>query len=119
MKRLALSLVAIAVAFAGTPMETAGFAKMEADWRTHREAKLRAADGWLSVAGLFWLHDGAMAMGSDPQSDVVLPASAPRRAGTLRMQAGAVTFESVAGVHATINGKPATKSVLKPDTDDP
>lgn len=29
-----------------------------AKWRDQKEAALRADDGWLTVAGLFWLHDG-------------------------------------------------------------
>jgi uncharacterized protein (DUF1684 family) len=127
MPRVAVSFVIAAtaalVAVAGTPMAStprvnSGFAKEEADFRAHREESLTKPDGWLSVAGLFWLHDGAMVLGSDPQADIVLPASAPRRAGILRMQSGAVTFEPVTGVNAAINGKPAAKMTLKPDTDE-
>jgi uncharacterized protein len=105
-----MSLVAFAAA-------SVPFAKLEADFRTQREQSLTKPDGWLAVAGLFWLHDGAMTLGSDPQSDVVLPASAPRRAGVLRMQSGVVTFEPAAGVGILIDGKPAMKMALKPDTD--
>ena len=93
------------------------FAKLEADFRTEREASLTKPDGWLAVAGLFWLHDGAMTLGSDPQSEVVLPASAPRRAGVLRMQGGVVTLEPAAGAGVQVNGKPAAKMALKPDSD--
>src|SRR6185437_908613 len=93
------------------------FAKREADFRSEREANLKKPDGWLSVAGLFWLHDGAMTLGSDPQSDVVLPAGAPRKAGVLRMQGGVVTLEPAAGAGVLVNGKPAVKMALKPDTD--
>ena len=28
------------------------------EWREKREAKLKAPDGWLSLAGLFWLNEG-------------------------------------------------------------
>jgi len=35
--------------------------------------------------------------GSDPQSDVVLPASAPKRAGVLRFANGKVNWESSSG----------------------
>jgi uncharacterized protein len=28
------------------------------EWRRQREAALRADDGWLTVTGLFWLHEG-------------------------------------------------------------
>ena len=119
LKRLVIPpLTAYLLASAGTPMAKDSFAKDEADFRTKREQSLKKPDGWLAVAGLFWLHEGVMAMGSDPQSDVVLPASAPRRAGLLRMQSGAVTFEPASGVVATINGKPPTKQAMKPDTEE-
>lgn len=108
-----LAISALALAAASIP-----FAKLEADFRAQREASLTRPDGWLAVAGLFWLHDGAMTLGSDPQSDVVLPASAPRRAGILRMQAGMVTLEPAAGAGVLVNGKPAVKMALKPDTDE-
>jgi uncharacterized protein len=105
---------------ASPPSQIESFLKEEADFRAHRESKLTSPDGWLAVAGLSWLHDGATAVGSDPKSDIVLPASAPRRAGTLHLQSGAVTFEPASGVNATINGKPAKKGApaLKPDSDD-
>jgi hypothetical protein len=77
-----------------------------ARWRAHYEASLKAPDGWLSVAGLFWLHEGANAVGSDPQSDVVLPARSPKRAGTLRIQSHKVMWEPAKGA----------KSELKPDS---
>ncbi len=110
-------LVGIPIVAAVVMAAVPGFMKEEADWRAAREDRLKQPNGWLSVAGLFWLHDGAMALGSDPQSDVVLPASAPKHAGTLRMQAGNVTFEPAAGVGATVSGKPATsKAILQPDT---
>ena len=31
-------------------------------WRAHREARLRADDGWLTVAGLFWLNQGDISL---------------------------------------------------------
>jgi len=107
-----LAMGVMAFAAAGVP-----FAKLEADFRTQREQSLTKPDGWLAVAGLFWLHDGAMTLGSDPQSDVVLSASAPKRAGILHMQGGVVTFEPAAGAGVLIDGKPAAKMALKPDTD--
>jgi uncharacterized protein (DUF1684 family) len=72
-------------------------------WRADYEAGLKAPDGWLSVAGLFWLHEGDNAVGSDPQSEIVLPAGTPAHAGILKFQNGAVTF----------GGK-----TLKPDSND-
>jgi uncharacterized protein (DUF1684 family) len=66
-------------------------------WRASYEESLKAPTGWLAVAGLFWLHNGVNVVGSDPQSDVVLPASAPKRAGVLRFANGKATWEASSG----------------------
>lgn len=43
------------------------------EWRRQREAALTADGGWLTVTGLFWLHEGANTFGSASSSDMVLP----------------------------------------------
>lgn len=86
-----------------------------AKWRADYEASLRAPYGWLSVAGLFWLHEGANVMGSDPRADVVLPAGLPKRAGVLRFTGGKTVLEPEAGAGVFIGGMPAVKAELKPD----
>lgn len=63
-----------------------------AKWRANYEMNLKAPDGWLAVAGLFWLHEGANSAGSDPKSDIVLPAPAPSHAGTFVLARGKVSF---------------------------
>ena len=51
-------------------------------WRLEHEQRLKASDGWLTVAGLFWLKDGENRAGSDPSSEIVLPEGrAPARIG--------------------------------------
>ncbi|HWE48496.1 MAG TPA: DUF1684 domain-containing protein [Bryobacteraceae bacterium] len=74
-----------------------------AKWRASYEESLKAPSGWLAVAGLFWLHPGVNVVGSDPQSDVVLPASAPKRAGILRFGNGKTIWEPVSGAKLTLN----------------
>jgi uncharacterized protein (DUF1684 family) len=81
------------------------------DWRTKHEAGLKNPNGWLSVAGLFWLHDGPNAVGSDPQSDVVLPGSAPRRAGVLTFHNDKVSFEPAG------KGFPGKRGALRADAE--
>jgi uncharacterized protein (DUF1684 family) len=85
------------------------------NWRHAYEAGLRAPAGWLSVAGLFWLHDGANRAGSDPQSDIVLPASAPRSAATFEFHAKVTSIKPAPGVHILVNGKPSAGQSLRPD----
>lgn len=50
------------------------------EWQRHREAALKADGGWLTVTGLFWLHEGSNTFGSEPSRDIVLPAG-PELAG--------------------------------------
>jgi uncharacterized protein (DUF1684 family) len=124
MRHTALCFIALAalaaglIATAGTPMAGNTFLKEETDWRAQREASLRQPNGWLSVAGLFWLHEGATTLGSDPQSGIALPAGAPKHVGVLRLQTGNVTFEPARDAGVTIGGAAATQRQLKPDTDE-
>jgi uncharacterized protein (DUF1684 family) len=64
-------------------------------WRKARETALQAPDGWLSVAGLFWLREGVNTFGSAPDNAIVLPAPAPARAGAFELRDGQVS--AVAG----------------------
>jgi len=67
-------------------------------WRAEREAKLKADDGWLTVVGLHWLHEGVNTVGSDPQADAPLPASQPAHVGTIALSKGKVHFKPAGGV---------------------
>jgi len=88
-------------------------------WRQRRVAALQADNGWLTVAGLFWLKDGKNTVGTDAGNDIVLPAgSAPGRVGVFEFANGATTFEAAAGVNVAIDGKRATGATMAPDTSD-
>jgi uncharacterized protein (DUF1684 family) len=75
-------------------------------FRADRAAELRADDGWLTVAGLFWLKPGVNTAGSANGSDVLLPAKAPARLGTFELKDGAVTFTADPSARVTSGGKP-------------
>lgn len=88
-------------------------------WRHEREARLKADDGWLTVAGLFWLKEGENTVGTDPSNSVVLPkGSAPAAVGVFYFQNSQTQFQAAPGVQILLNGKPATSATLKPDTSD-
>src|SRR5262245_26503404 len=65
-------------------------------FRKEREARLKAEDGWLSVVGLHWLKPGESRLGSDPASDVLLPARAPATVGTLELSGDRAVFRAAA-----------------------
>ena len=89
-------------------------------WRQRRVAALKADDGWLTVAGLFWLKEGNNSVGTDAANDIVLPArSAPGRVGVFKFANGATTFEAAPDVSVAIGGKPTTRAAMVPDAAGP
>ena len=90
------------------------------EWRRQYEARLRADDGWLTVAGLYWLKEGANTFGADPRSDIVLPQdAAPDRAGTFEFHSGKVTFRAAPNSGVRHKGKPVTILEMRSDTPGP
>lgn len=75
-------------------------------WRAERVEGLKAEGGWLSLAGLHWLPEGESSIGSQPMGDVVLPASAPARVGTVSRDGERVALELAPGVEAAHDGEP-------------
>lgn len=88
-------------------------------WRQEMENKLRAENGWLTLAGLFWLEDGEHTVGSDPASAIPLPpGSAPERLGLLRYRDGRVYLHILTDETVTIEGKPSRGAWLRDDNDE-
>ena len=87
------------------------------EWRQHYEADLKSDDGWLTVSGLFWLHEGENHFGSDPLNDIVLPTSTvPATAGYFEFHAGKTSVHVNPGVEITMNGKLVNSAELHPDS---
>ncbi len=88
-------------------------------WQHEREASLKSANGWLTVAGLFWLKEGRNTVGTAASNRIVLPAgSATADLGWFDFENGAVAFQSAPGVMGvTVNGKPVRSARLKSDAD--
>ena len=102
--------LAFAALMLAAPPNTTYVASID-QWRAERERLLKADDGWLTVAGLFWLKEGANTCGTDPQSDIVLPAGAgATRLGAFELQHGRTTFRSATGevkpMKADTDGEP-------------
>ncbi len=111
---------AAAVLAAGLTAAPAGDAAYRAEidqWRAAREARLRADDGWLAVAGLFWLKEGANRFGTAAGNEIVLPAgSAPAVAGVFELHAGKTSVHVEPGVVVTAATGAVTAMELRPDT---
>lgn len=111
-RKLASCAVVLVLAAADTPYRT----EIER-WRAQHEAELKADDGWLAVAGLFWLKHGSNGAGSGASNDIVLPRG-PARLGAFEFRDGNTTFRAQRGITALVNGKPAGSiAELKSDSE--
>ena len=114
MVRLIVAAVLVAPLFAADPMPYS--ASIET-WRKAREERLKANDGWLTVAGLFWLKEGENRCGTDPSFEIPLPAGrAPARVGVFHFKDGKTMFRVAGDAQVNINGKPSGSAELKPDS---
>lgn len=109
MNTLICSVLLISLLPAETP-----FAEEIQTWRADREKKLRADNGWLTLAGRLVLKDGVNTFGTGKDNDVVLPAElkgiGPEKLGTLTVDLvnKKVTLKLADGVTMKSDGKPFT-----------
>jgi uncharacterized protein (DUF1684 family) len=87
------------------------------EFRRKREASLKAEDGWLSVAGLHWLHQGPSRIGSDPACDVLLPQGAPPYLGTLTLEGARASFRAADPSRVTCRKQPFTDGEIRSDAE--
>jgi hypothetical protein len=97
-----LAVLAAGVSCQRRSPEEESYVRSIEQWRSGRIARLQKPDGWLSLAGLFWLKAGENSVGSARSSDVVLPASAPPRAGTIVLEGGKTRWVPAAAPAAPI-----------------
>jgi uncharacterized protein (DUF1684 family) len=87
-------------------------------WRAERLEEINGEDGWTTLVGLFWLKEGENRFGSHPSNDIVLPAgTAPKFAGSLRLDKGVVKLEAGANAGITSDGESVSSLELASDGD--
>ncbi len=62
-------------------------------WQNERLEGLKDKDGWLNLAGIYWLEEGIQTFGSDSSNDIIFPAKAPAFIGTLSVENETVHLE--------------------------
>lgn len=87
-------------------------------WRTEVDTNLRRENGWLALAGLFWLRKGGNSVGSDPECDIVLPKRAPRRLGNFEFDGNNVRLTVEADAPVEVNGVETRSALLDADQED-
>jgi len=113
-----IAIIAAGAIGAGLLLGQASYRQEIEKWRKEREAGLVSDEGWLTVAGLYWLKEGDNRAGTASANEIVLPpGSAPARIGVFTFRNGSTTFTAVAGVEVTLDGKPVRKAALRSDAE--
>ena len=117
---IAAIATALLCAFAtSAAAQDVGYKASVEQWRHKYEASLESEDGWLTVAGLFWLHEGENKFGADPLNDIILPeGSAPADIGYFDFHSGKTIVHVNPGVTIYMNAKPVQEAELRPDSED-
>jgi uncharacterized protein (DUF1684 family) len=88
-------------------------------WRQEVDNNLRRENGWLALAGLFWLRKGINLIGSSPESEILLPKRAPERLGTFEFDGNNVMLEVESeDVPVEVNGVTTKSALLDADQED-
>jgi len=85
-------------------------------WRSDEAADLKKEDGWLTLAGLFWLKDGVNTVGTGSHFDVRLTDNFTQgKFGEIDFKNGVATLKVASGVKAESDGKPVSTIDLVSD----
>jgi len=96
-------------------LDEAAYVKSIEEWQQQRLERLKDKDGWLSLAGLFWLEPGENTFGSDSSNTILFPEKADAFGGTLWLEDSTVTLTVADGIKISTGDSLVTQMVLKND----
>jgi len=86
------------------------------DWKAKRLEFLKGEDGYLNLAGLFWLKEGPNTFGSDPSNNLVFPGKPGKNLGTFTLRDDLVTMSVNENYDVLITGRRVGRAVMRDDT---
>ncbi len=86
-------------------------------WRAGRYDSLVRENGWLALAGLYWLKEGRNLIGSNPMCEIHLPERAPTFLGIVDWRGTTALFQVAEGVRVKVNDRLVQKAVLRSSRD--
>jgi uncharacterized protein len=84
-------------------------------WQQQRLERLKSKNGWLNLAGLFWLSEGENSFGSDISNDIQFPEKAAAFCGSLVLDSGKVTLNVFEGIEISVHDSLLKVMVLADD----
>ena len=115
---LLTAICAIPVAFAATYGIGAcpgAYRQCLGDWKVDRIAYLKSEDGYLNLAGLFWLRNGSNTFGSGTGNDLVFPAAALPEMGTFELGEDGVEMQVRSGADVRMDGQSVNRVMMVDD----
>lgn len=88
------------------------------EWQQKRNAYQVSEEGWVNLAGLFWLKEGINTFGSGAENDLIFPAQRiAEQGGFMLLKQGVVTIEGAPGVELRLNDVITSSGIVyQPDT---
>lgn len=99
------------------PLDEVAYRKDIDAWHAHRMEDLKGPEGWLNLAGLFWLKDGYNTFGSAADNNIIFPVGKiAEHAGVFFVRAGVVELQMNPGIEVKSDGKPLTSLIVYSDS---
>ncbi len=86
------------------------------EWREARMKSLKSENGYLNLAGLFWLEDGKSSFGSATNNDIQFPPSAPAHIGEFELTEDGVRMTVSADADVRVDGERVESIRMLDDT---
>ena len=83
-------------------------------FRSERLSRLKAEDGYLNLAGLFWLREGSYRFGAAADNDIVFPPAADDYIGTFEVTSDGVVMTTLPGT-SVMHGQQRVDAMLLHD----
>lgn len=79
-------------------------------WHQERLNRLKSPDGWLSLAGLFWIQEGSSTFGSSQGTDIIFPEGSPAEIGIFHRNGDSIWMEVNPGIDVRSEGQSVDKT---------
>lgn len=85
------------------------------NWKLKRIKNLKSHNGWLNLAGLYWLEEGTNSVGSHPDNSIIFPDGSPDFLGSFDLINNRIEFTSNPNTIVMHKGKPVSKIDMRAD----
>ena len=86
-----------------------------ASWRRQRIERLKSPEGWLNLAGLFWLKEGHNSLGSDSSNSILFPSGTAPFLGEFIKNGDSISYVPPSDNKVSLNGIPAAEGTVVSD----